>query len=94
MIKDLLPMVEAAYRTRKDRDGRAMAGLSMGGMQTFVTGLANLDKFAYIGGFSGSTGGLGGQAFDAKTSDLPPCFRTLDVLKSDEEKEKRDEVEA
>ena len=38
----------------------------MGGMQTFATTLANLDKFAYIGGFSGSTGGRGG--FDPKTS--------------------------
>ena len=44
-----------------------MAGLSMGGMQTFMTTLANLDKFAYIGGFSGSTGGFGG-TFDPKTS--------------------------
>ena len=43
-----------------------MAGLSMGGFQTFTTTLANLDTFAYIGGFSGSTGGRGG--FDAKTS--------------------------
>jgi enterochelin esterase family protein len=43
-----------------------MAGLSMGGMQTFTTALANLDKFAYNGGFSGSSGGRGG--FDPKTS--------------------------
>ena len=39
----------------------------MGGMQTFLTTLSNLDKFAYIGGFSGSTGGRGG-TFDPKTS--------------------------
>ena len=43
-----------------------MAGLSMGGMQTFMTTLGNLDSFAYIGGFSGSTGFRGG--FDLKTS--------------------------
>jgi hypothetical protein len=43
-----------------------MAGLSMGGAQTFGTALANLDKFAYIGGSSGSSGGRGG--FDPKTS--------------------------
>jgi enterochelin esterase family protein len=43
-----------------------MAGLSMGGMQTFTTGLNNLDRFAYLGGFSGSCGGRG--AFDPKTS--------------------------
>jgi enterochelin esterase family protein len=43
-----------------------MAGLSMGGAQTFGTALEHLDKFAYIGGFSGSSGGRGG--FDPKTS--------------------------
>jgi len=43
-----------------------MAGLSMGGMQSFMTVLANTDKFAYLGGFSGSSGGRGG--FDSKTS--------------------------
>ena len=43
-----------------------MAGLSMGGAQTFGTALGNLDKFAYVGGFSGSSGGRGG--FDPKTS--------------------------
>jgi len=67
MITDLIPMVERTYRVLPSRENRAMAGLSMGGMQTFLTALANLDKFAYIGGFSGSTGGRGG-AFDAKTS--------------------------
>jgi enterochelin esterase family protein len=36
-----------------------MAGLSMGGAQTFATTLTNLDKFAYIGGFSGNCGGFG-----------------------------------
>ncbi len=66
MLTDLIPMIEKTYRVLPGRENRAMAGLSMGGMQTFVTGLANLDKFAYIGGFSGSTGGRGG--FDPKTS--------------------------
>jgi enterochelin esterase family protein len=44
-----------------------MAGLSMGGGQTFTTGLNNLDKFAYLGGFSGSCGGRG-QTLDPKTT--------------------------
>ena len=60
MLTDLIPMIEKTYRVRPGRENRAMAGLSMGGMQTFLTTLANLDKFAYIGGFSGSTGGFGG----------------------------------
>jgi enterochelin esterase-like enzyme len=66
MLTDLIPMVERNYRTLRGRENRAMAGLSMGGMQSFVTVLGNLDKFAYLGGFSGSSGGRGG--FDAKTS--------------------------
>jgi S-formylglutathione hydrolase FrmB len=45
-----------------------MAGLSMGGMQTFNIALNNLDKFSYIGGFSGAGGGFGGSTFDPKTS--------------------------
>ena len=66
MLNDLMPMVERTFRVAPGRENRAMAGLSMGGFQTFTTTLANVDKFAYIGGFSGSTGGRG--AFDAKTS--------------------------
>jgi enterochelin esterase-like enzyme len=66
MLTDLIPMVERSFRIAPGRENRAMAGLSMGGAQTFGTALANLDKFAYIGGFSGSGGGRG--AFDPKTS--------------------------
>jgi len=66
MLTDLIPMIERTFRVAPGRESRAMAGLSMGGMQTFTTVLANLDKFAYLGGFSGSSGGRGG--FDPKTS--------------------------
>ena len=66
MLTDLIPIIERTYRVAPGRENRAMAGLSMGGMQTFITAPANLDKFAYIGGFSGSSGGRGG--FDPKTS--------------------------
>jgi enterochelin esterase family protein len=67
MFADLIPMVEKNYRTAPGRENRAMAGLSMGGMQTFNTGLLNLDKFAYLGGFSGNCAAFGGP-FDPKTS--------------------------
>ena len=66
MLTDLMPMVERMFRVAPGRENRAMAGLSMGGAQTFGTALANLDKFAYLGGFSGSSGGRGG--FDPKTA--------------------------
>jgi enterochelin esterase family protein len=66
----LIPFVDATYRTLPDRDHRAMAGLSMGGMQTFHVTLNNLDLFSHIGGFSGAAGPLvlGGQALDPKTA--------------------------
>ena len=60
MVKDLIPMIDATYRTIPDRDHRAMAGLSMGGMQTFQITLKHLDLFSHIGGFSGGGGGFGG----------------------------------
>jgi enterochelin esterase-like enzyme len=52
----LIPFVDATYRTTADRDHRAMAGLSMGGMQTFQITLNHLDLFSHIGGFSGAGG--------------------------------------
>jgi enterochelin esterase family protein len=67
MFADLIPMVERSYRVAPGRENRAMAGLSMGGMQTFTTGLNHLEKFSALGGFSGSCGGRGG-AFDPKTA--------------------------
>jgi enterochelin esterase-like enzyme len=66
MLTDLIPMVERTYRVLPGRENRAMAGLSMGGMQSFQTVLGNLDKFAYLGGFSGSSGAR--SVFDPKTS--------------------------
>lgn len=54
LIKDVLPMIDSTFRTMPDREHRAMAGLSMGGFQTFQTTMTNLDKFAYVGGFSGA----------------------------------------
>ena len=67
MLTDLVPMIERTYRVLPGRDNRAMAGLSMGGAQTFATGLNNLDKFSYLGGFSGNCGGRGG-SFDLKAT--------------------------
>lgn len=53
MLIDLIPMIEKTYRVLPGSANRAMAGLSMGGMQTKSTTMANLDKFSYIGLFSG-----------------------------------------
>ena len=55
MVEEIVPMIDANYRTIADRDHRAMAGLSMGGMQTRIITLAHPDKFSYIGMFSGGS---------------------------------------
>jgi enterochelin esterase family protein len=54
----LIPYIDATFRTLSDRTHRAMAGLSMGGMQTFHITLNHLDLFSYIGGFSGAASSL------------------------------------
>ena len=65
----LIPFIDSTFRTLSDRDHRAMAGLSMGGMQTFQVTLNHLDLFSYIGGFSGAGGMLvlGDRKLDPKT---------------------------
>ncbi len=55
LTDDLIPFIDANYRTLADQPNRAMAGLSMGGMQTRQITLANLDKFSQIGIFSGGS---------------------------------------
>jgi enterochelin esterase family protein len=64
VIHDLIPKIDVAYRTLADRERRAMAGLSMGGLQTLQIALNHLDTFAWIGSFSAPP--LSG--FDAKSS--------------------------
>ena len=63
MINDLIPYIDANFRTKTDRDHRAMAGLSWGGHQTFDLVMNNMDQFSYMGAFSGAIFGL-----DAKTA--------------------------
>ena len=55
MTDELIPFIDANYRTIADQPHRAMAGLSMGGAQTRQITLANLDKFSHIGLFSGGS---------------------------------------
>ena len=63
LLNDLIPYIDANFRTKADRESRAMAGLSWGGHQTFDVVLQNLDKFAWLGTFSGAIFGL-----DVKTA--------------------------
>ena len=52
LLNDLVPFIEKTYPAIKNRESRAIAGLSMGGGQSLNFGLGNLDKFAWVGGFS------------------------------------------
>ncbi len=57
MAKEIVPMIDKNFRTLANKQNRAMAGLSMGGMHTFQTVLNNLDQFGWMGAFSGAGGG-------------------------------------
>ena len=56
LLTEVMPRVESEYRITQDRNSHAIAGLSMGGSESLLTGLNNLDKFAWIGAFS--SGGI------------------------------------
>jgi len=72
LLAEVMPRVESEYRIAKDRNARAIAGLSMGGSESLLTGLNNLDKFAWVGAFS--SGGISEEfqkdfpALDAKAN--------------------------
>ena len=55
LIEEIIPFIDANFRTLSDQPHRALAGLSMGGAYTHGVALAHLDKFAYIGMFSGAS---------------------------------------
>jgi len=65
---DVMPYVESHYRVHTDRPNRAIAGLSMGGMQTLNIALANLDRFSTVGVFS--SGILGGTVAEWENAHL------------------------
>jgi len=82
MTAELIPWVDANFRTLTDREHRAMAGLSMGGMQTAAVTMANLDKFSHIGLFSGGTApgfGAGGPGSPIRFDAAAPIPAQLDL---------------
>jgi enterochelin esterase-like enzyme len=58
LLTEVLPRVEAEYRVSKDRNDRAIAGLSMGGLESLEVGLTHTGQFAWIGGFSSAVHNL------------------------------------
>ena len=67
MISEIIPMIDAKFRTVADREHRAIAGLSMGANQTMRIIMNNLDKFASYGGFSGTSNYPSSDEIDSAT---------------------------
>ena len=67
MMQEIIPMIDAKFRTKTDREHRAIAGLSMGANQTMRIIMNNLDKFAYMGGFSGTPNYPSAEVIDPAT---------------------------
>ena len=74
-VKDVMPYVEKNYRVLTDRPNTAIAGLSMGGMQTLEVAIPRLERFAYIGVYSsgliGAFGNAGGRGRGAAPAPAP-----------------------
>lgn len=87
LVKDLVPFIDASYRTLPDRDHRAIAGLSVGGAQTMYTAFNHLELFAWVAAFSGGYPVMPGVAIDvapppnAASLKGPDVTKTLDPVK-------------
>jgi enterochelin esterase family protein len=68
LLTEVIPLVESSYPVSNKREDRAIAGLSMGGAESLLTGLNNIDKFAYVGAYSAGTVG----------ENYAPAFPALD----------------
>jgi enterochelin esterase-like enzyme len=77
LLTEVIPQVESAYNVSRKREGRAIVGLSMGGLQSLTTGLTNTDKFAWVGGFSSAVHALN---FDGPLATLDPKKADLRLL--------------
>jgi enterochelin esterase family protein len=77
LLTEVLPRVESEYHVAKDRNNRAIAGLSMGGLESVQIGLTHSDKFAWIGGFSSAVHNLN---FAEKLASLDPKTADLHLL--------------
>jgi enterochelin esterase family protein len=68
LLSEVMPRVEQRYRIKKDRESHAIAGLSMGGAESLLTGLNHLDQFAWVGAFS--SGGIDLAEFNSEFPDV------------------------
>jgi enterochelin esterase-like enzyme len=81
ILKDIIPMIDARYRTIADRKHRAIVGFSMGGGQSSRIGLGHLDTFSYIGVFSaGLSGNTETEPFKTLAADVAATNKQIDLL--------------
>ncbi|MBN2163391.1 MAG: hypothetical protein JW713_10640 [Pontiellaceae bacterium] len=95
LLEEIIPMIDATYRTLADQPHRAMAGLSMGGMQTNIIGVENPDVFSHIGIFSGGTVGDPATAHDGIMADAEAYNKKVKLIfQSTGSKERPESVRA
>jgi enterochelin esterase-like enzyme len=82
LISDVIPFVDQVYRTKADREHRAIAGLSMGGAQTLFATFNNLDKFAYVAAFSAGLPLIPGVAIDIPAPENAARLRGPDITRT------------
>ena len=82
LLKDIIPYIESNYAVYRNREQRALAGLSMGGGQSLNIGLSHIDTFAFIGGFSSApnTNEVGGLSALKLVPDVKAARKDLKVL--------------
>ena len=82
LVNDLVPFIDAHYRTRADRDHRAIVGLSVGGAQTMYAAFNHLDLFAWVAAFSGGYPVMPGAAIDVPPPPNAASLKGPDISKS------------
>jgi enterochelin esterase-like enzyme len=95
LLEDVIPMIDARFRTLADQPHRAMAGLSMGGMQTNAIAMEHLDVFSHVGLFSGGTVGDPATAHNGVMADARTFNRKMKLIfQSCGSRERADSVRA
>ena len=82
LVKDLVPFIDKTYRTRTDRENRAIAGLSVGGAQTMYAAFNHLDLFAWVAAFSGGYPVMPDAAIDVPPPPNAASLKGPDITKS------------
>jgi len=85
LLNDLIPFIEKTYPVYPNRENRAIAGLSMGGGQSLNFGLGNLDKFAWVGGFSSAPNTKSPELLVPNPSDARKKIRLLWISCGDDD---------